>query len=285
MFRIRFTPADLLRTRIACGPDPMWEVVLSLQVLRTRGSEAHLGQWRRHVVRSVPHGHLWRLLEVSPQGSPEVMAALRESVSTYYRAGLAPFWGSIRAAVLADRNGRSEQYTVGGLDRLLSTLHPRVRWRSPVLEVLDLCAPDLHLDGRGLLLQPSYFCESTPTRPRDPGDQPALIYPITRPGIGLAVVDPKAEHPAAALLGRTRAAALAATTGGCTTSDLARRCGIAVSTASHQATVLRDGGLVRTRRVGGSVVHEITDLGRRLLAAVPVVSQPVSAGTFRSAAR
>ncbi len=52
MFRIHFTTADLLRTRIARDPDPMWEVVLSLHVLRTRGREVHLGPWRRHAVQS-----------------------------------------------------------------------------------------------------------------------------------------------------------------------------------------------------------------------------------------
>ena len=326
MFRIHFTTADLLRTRIARGPDPMWEIVLSLHTLRTRGSEVTLGRWRRYAVGSVPHGPLWRLLELSPplgyfpdfltppggdqsldeqldvalstplpqlsaqirhlaapgrfrtgvrptrwlraveRGEADTMGALGEGVRTYHRAGLAPFWSSIVAAVSADRTARAEQYAVGGLDQLLSTLHPRVRWRPPVLEVLDLYAPDLHLGGRGLLLQPSYFCAETPTKLREEGDRPVLIHPITRPPTGLMLEDPNAEHPAAALLGRTRAAALAATTGGCTTSDLARRCGIAISTASHQATVLRESGLVQTRRVGGSVVHEITDLGRRLLA-------------------
>jgi DNA-binding transcriptional ArsR family regulator len=308
----------------------MWEVVLSLHELRTRDSEVQLGPWRRYAVRSVPHGHIWRLLELSPplgyfpdfltppggdqslgeeldlalstprprlsaeirrlaapgrfrtgvrltrwlraveRGAAGTMAELERSVRTYHRAGLEPFWSTIRAAVSADRAARADQYAVGGLDRLLSSLHPRVRWRPPVLEVLDLYASDLHLDGRGLLLQPSYFCTDTPTKLSDPGDQPVLIYPINRPAEGLTLADPTAEHPAAALLGRTRAAALAATTKGCTTSELARHCDIAISTASQQATVLREGGLVQTRRDGGSVVHEITDLGRRILAgAVP----------------
>ena len=201
MFRIHFTPADLVRTRIARDPDPMWEVVLSLHVLRTRGGEVHLGPWRRHAVRSVPHAHIWRLLELSPplgyfpdfltppggdqtldeeldlalstprtqlsgeirylaspgrfrtgvrltrwlraveRGDAGTMAELEASVRTFHRAGLAPFWGGIQAAVSSDRAARAEQYAIGGLDRLLSTLHPRVRWRPPVLEVLDLYAP------------------------------------------------------------------------------------------------------------------------------------------------
>jgi len=271
MLKIHFTPADLLRTRIARGPDPMWEIALSLRVLRSRGCDELLGPWRRHVLRTVAHDHLWRLVRAIEGGGPTAVTAMGPSIRTYHRTGLAPFWSSIRAAVSADRAARAEQYTAGGLDLLLSSLHPRVRWRSPVLEVPDLDGPDLHLDGRGLLLQPSYFCEAVTTAV----DRPALVHPISRPAPGLVPEDPSAEHPAAALLGRTRAAALLATQGGCTTSDLARHCGISVSTASHQATVLRDGGLVDTRRNGGCVVHEITDLGRRLLAGA---TWPTAAG-------
>jgi DNA-binding transcriptional ArsR family regulator len=276
MFKIHFTPADLLRIRIAREPDPMCELMLSLRALRTRarGSDVHLGPWRRHVVRSVPQGHLWRVLHADERGDPDTMAAAKVSIRAYHRTGLAPFWSSIWAAVSADRAARAEQYAAGGLDRLLSSLHPRVRWHSPVLEVLDVDGPDLHLEGRGLLLQPSYFCPDTPARPRSDSDQPALVYPIIRPAGGPSIDGADADQPAAALLGRTRAAALAATALGCTTSELARRCEISVSTASHQATVLRDSGLIQTRRDGGSVVHEITDLGRRLLAcaAGPIAS-------------
>lgn len=329
MLRIHFTHTDLLRTRLARGPDPMWEIVLSLHVLRTRGSDPTLGRWRRHTARSVPHAHLWRLLELSPpmgyfpdfltppggdqslgeeleltlrtprpvlstqirqlvepgrsrpgirrtrwlraveRGEAAAMSTLEEDIRAYHASGIAPFWNSLRGAVTADRSARAEQYAVGGLDALLHNLHPRVRWRPPVLEVLDLHNPDLHLEGRGLLLQPSYFCEGAPTKLFDPGDQPVLIHPVTRPAAGLRAEGPDAEDPASALLGRTRASALAATADGCTTSDLARRCGIALSSASHQATVLRAGGLVHTRRDGGSVVHEITDLGSRVLVGSP----------------
>lgn len=327
MFRIHFTKEDLLRTGIARRPDPLWEVVLSLHVLRTRSRDLTLGRWRRHVTGSVPHAHLWRLLELSPpvgyfpdfltppggdrpfdEGLPDVlgtprsalgaqvrqlvrpgqarpalrrtgwlrgieggdaaaMTALEDGLRAYHAHAIAPFWSGMCAATSAYRSTCAEQLAACGLDELLRNLHPRVSWRPPVLEVLDLDAPDLHLEGRGLLLQPSYFCEGAPTKLFDPGDRPVLVLPVPRPATGLGPASDCGE-PATALLGRTRASALAATADGCTTSDLARRCGIAVSSASHQATVLREGGLVRTRRDGGSVVHEITDLGCRVLAAL-----------------
>ena len=69
-----------------------------------------------------------------------------------------------------------------------------------------------------------------------------------------------------ALLGRTRAACLAALRRPHTTSGLAHELGISVGTASKQATVLRDAGLLRSRRIGGAVVHTISALGTDLLA-------------------
>lgn len=135
--------------------------------------------------------------------------------------------------------------------------------------MLDLHSPDLHLDGRGLLLQPAYFCEHAPTKLADEGERPVLVIPVAGHRLGTAVPRPDTSDTAVALLGRTRAAALAEMADGCSTSQLARRCGIAISTASHHAGVLRDAGLARTRRDGPAVVHEITDLGRRVLAGEP----------------
>ena len=67
------------------------------------------------------------------------------------------------------------------------------------------------------------------------------------------------------LLGRTRAATLRATAGGCSTTELARRVGISPAGASQHATVLRKAGLIDTRRNGLSVVHDLTPTGRALL--------------------
>lgn len=49
MLRIHFTRADLVRTRLADGPDPLWETVLSLQMLRARYSAVIFDGWRRRV--------------------------------------------------------------------------------------------------------------------------------------------------------------------------------------------------------------------------------------------
>lgn len=196
-------------------------------------------------------------------GSAGAMRRLAGAVRSYHEKALRPFWPSIRQHVVADRSRRMQQWTRHGLVGVLSGLHPRIRWRAPVLEVLDFADIDLHLDGRGVLLQPSFFCWHAPTKLYDTSLSPVLVYP-TAPSPG-ALHRSDRGGSLAALLGSTRAAALAAVVSGCTTSELARRCRVSPAAASHQAAVLRDAGLISTRRDGGAVRHEITELGLRLL--------------------
>jgi hypothetical protein len=52
---------------------------------------------------------------------------------------------------------------------------------------------------------------------------------------------------------------------GCTTTELARALGVAVTTASEHATVLRNARLISTRRHRNAVLHTLTPLGEALL--------------------
>ncbi|MGW3414369.1 ArsR/SmtB family transcription factor [Streptomyces sp. NPDC000888] len=72
------------------------------------------------------------------------------------------------------------------------------------------------------------------------------------------------------LLGRTRSVVLAEVAGrhARTTSEVAAAVGIALPSASYQIGVLRDGGLVASRRDGKYVLHTATALGQRLLGPV-----------------
>lgn len=68
-----------------------------------------------------------------------------------------------------------------------------------------------------------------------------------------------------ALLGRTRAAVLRSVRTGCNTTELSRRAGVSLSTASEHAGVLRDAGLVVSSRKRNEMVHHLTPLGAALL--------------------
>ncbi|MFE9824910.1 ArsR/SmtB family transcription factor [Streptomyces sp. NPDC005791] len=202
------------------------------------------------------------LSEALAEGRTEPLGRLISSLRAYHRAAVEPYWPHIRASVEADRAVRGRALLDGGTDELLATLPPMIRWRAPVLEVDYPVDRDLRLGGRGLLLQPSYFCRGTPVVYRDPGLPPVLVYPVTHP-----------EAPAVAepgpwlgrLVGHTRSAVLRAIGNGCTTSELARRTGVSLASASQHACVLREAGLVRTLRHGSSVLHTLTPLGAALI--------------------
>ncbi|MEV6416577.1 winged helix-turn-helix domain-containing protein [Kribbella sp. NPDC051718] len=199
-------------------------------------------------------------------GRRDAVNGLGQSLRIYHRHAIAPYWDSIRASVRGDLHQQVSRLTTSGVDDLLSNLHPAVRWERPVLKIMGFAERDLHLEGRGLRLQPSVFCWRTPTKLRDPQLSPVLVYPVREaPGmLHLTSVESRTE-PLAALLGSTRASALAAISDVCTTTELARRCDISLAGASRQAGILREAGLITTRRAGQAVLHDLTPLGKALL--------------------
>ncbi|WNI24891.1 helix-turn-helix domain-containing protein [Streptomyces sp. ITFR-16] len=202
------------------------------------------------------------LLEPLREGRAESLGHLAGALRDYHRAAVAPYWPHIQSAVEADRAVRGRALLDGGADELLASLPPVIRWRAPVLEADYPVDRDLHLDGRGLLLQPSFFCRGAPVVLRDPLLPPVLVYPVAHScAPGFAEPGPWLGR----LLGHTRSTVLRAIGDGCTTSELARRAGVSLASASQHACVLREAGLVHTLRHGSSVLHTLTPLGGSLL--------------------
>jgi DNA-binding transcriptional ArsR family regulator len=69
----------------------------------------------------------------------------------------------------------------------------------------------------------------------------------------------------APLLGNTRAAVLATLSVPATTTALADRAGVSLSSASQHTAALRNAGLISTTRQGIAVQHALTPLGAALL--------------------
>ncbi|MDG4793215.1 winged helix-turn-helix domain-containing protein [Micromonospora sp. WMMD1082] len=203
------------------------------------------------------------------RGEPDALGHLTETMGRYRELALGPYWPRVQAAVEADRVRRARAMLDGGIEGLLTTLRPGVRWESGALEIPAYPSNrELHLRGRGLLLVPSFFCANTPVALLDPQLPPVLVYPVDRLG-GLtadrAGADGTGREALTALLGRTRAAVLAATDDGCTTGELARRLHISAAAASQHATVLRNAGLLISQRDRNTVLHTLTPLGRAVL--------------------
>ena len=202
------------------------------------------------------------------EARPESLNRLRHAIRVYHQSALAPYWPSLKAAVQADQRHRLDQLTSGGIAAVLEGVHPQARWRDDqVLEIAAFQDSDLRLNGRGLRLQPSYFCWRQPTKLADLELPPVLVFPI-RNATGLVHSERPADDPReqlAALVGRTRATVLSLTVNGASTTQLAESCHITLATASHQTAVLREAGLIESHRRGKSVIHLATRLGHALL--------------------
>jgi DNA-binding transcriptional ArsR family regulator len=200
-------------------------------------------------------------------------------IDACHRTIVAPHWGRIRHHLALEAATRADAVAASGVEALFQSLHPTLRWRSPALELLSHPGPptEVHLDGRGIELVP-IVCLSTVEGPfwniDDPSAPAVLFYPAVRcPGDGARIFTAGSasavnagDGPLAELMGRTRAAALLAVAGGCTTSALASRLGISNAGASQHASVLRRSGLITTVRDGPWVIHDLTPLGRSLIA-------------------
>ncbi|WP_329387925.1 ArsR/SmtB family transcription factor [Streptomyces sp. NBC_01716] len=321
MLRIHFTGRDLGGVRMAAGPDPLWETILSFHRLRDRRGALVFGEWRAEAraklkgetrllnalvprrgyfpdfltppesrfglvdgleaLRATPGERVRTELALLPagpaarpgrtaalaDGGPAELGRLAGTLRAYHQAAVEPYWPHIRARAEADRVVRGRALLDGGTDELLATLPPMLRWRAPVLEADYPVDRELRLDGRGLLLQPSYFCRVTPVVYRDPALPPVLVYPVTYADTPVASGHGGRGAGASLgrLVGRTRSAVLGAIEHGTTTSELARRADVSLASASQHACVLREAGLVVTLRHGNAVLHTLTPLGAALL--------------------
>jgi DNA-binding transcriptional ArsR family regulator len=99
----------------------------------------------------------------------------------------------------------------------------------------------------------------------DPGLPPVLVYPVEHATPRVPASAAPGGPYLGRLVGHTRSAVLRAIGHGCTTSELARRAGVSLASASQHACVLREAGLVATLRHGSAVLHSLTPLGAALL--------------------
>lgn len=189
------------------------------------------------------------------------MAGLGGALRTYHETAIEPYATEIDELVGTECARRSADLRDGGADRLLRGMAPLMTWRPPVLETPYGVDRDMYLDGRGLLLVPSYFCRGTPVALADPALTPTLVYPVDQRSYWLS----RAHEPLVALLGATRAKVLAAVDDGAGTSEIARRVGTSLAVVSRHTHVLREAGLIETRRRGMAVLHTTTALGLALL--------------------
>lgn len=218
--------------------------------LAIAGTRHHLPSWAKQLAH----------------GERETLAALADSLRYVHDAVIAPDWSEVGATVGADWAVRTRARDAGGTTAVLESLSPLFRWNPPVLEAPYPVRHDIFLNGRGLLMIPSFFCWQKPVALRDLDLGPTLVYPVQhRPSWAPRRV--RDEHASAlgAVLGRTRTRVLTSLRGGATTTELAKQLGISYASASEHVSVLREASLARSTRTGTTVLHTLTPLGEALL--------------------
>ncbi|GAA3086259.1 ArsR/SmtB family transcription factor [Streptosporangium carneum] len=297
MNRIYFTVEDLAQTRIVTAKQSVAETLFAMELIRRGTGGAFFGAWHRSIRRRLgTRAHAMAVLarsarlgyELLPpaKGTSEPLelkltshwggdTQLTALVNEFYKVALAPYGKPIHDYLEADRIFRGEVLLNGGVDALFSTLHPCVAWNAPVLEVDAPMGQDIHLEGRGLLIMPSLFLFDRLTvisSPDHPYAPPLLIYPTTLDKASASRIwnTPEASEQAlSALVGNTRARILKSLTKSYTTSELGRLIGISAAAASQNTAILRQAGLITTRRKSNEVFHTLTPLGAALVQGQP----------------
>jgi DNA-binding MarR family transcriptional regulator len=213
--------------------------------------------------------------------SPREMAdRLADALHAFWRIALADDWPRLRAVLEGEVLGRARSLATAGPAAVLDEIHPRVRWRAPVLELHkgDGGPHNLELQGRPLVLIPLVFEQSVLVGSPAAGNAIAVGYQAR----GAATLwepadDARADERLELLLGHGRAAVLRALERPATTTELAARLHYAPSTVSAHLDVLSRAGLVERHRVRRSVFYGLNATGSSLVALLTEIPETLSA--------
>ncbi|MEV4255910.1 DUF5937 family protein [Spirillospora sp. NPDC049652] len=201
-------------------------------------------------------------------------AAAREKIAALLRTCwtelVRPDWPRVLAVLEDDIAFHARRIAESGLGPVLNTIHSTFSFSDGVLRIEGRYNARYDLAGSGIILRPSAFAwPDAVLTLGTAGAEPTLIYPARGVGDLWLPQSPNATDALARLIGRTRAALLAGLDQPATTTALARRHALSPSGASAHLTVLRDAGLLRSRRQGREVLYSRTPLGQAVLKSTP----------------
>lgn len=205
-----------------------------------------------------------------PVPSRAVLGRVADTLDAAWRELVAPHWPQLRAICERDVVRRAGDLGRGGWAAALDGLHPAVRWCDGGIEIARLrggTVPDgttVPAGGTGLTLVPSVFVWPRIAAHYDDPWPRAIVYPARG---SAALLEPARHRPPdalAALLGRTRAALLAALAEPASTTQLAHGNDLTVGAVGDHLAVLLNAGLVDRARTGRSVLYRRTPLGDAL---------------------
>ncbi|HET6878264.1 MAG TPA: DUF5937 family protein [Jatrophihabitans sp.] len=217
-------------------------------------------RWRR------AHPRAARLVSEQPTltGDPGLLRdALVEQLERAWSHLVLPWWPQLREVLDGDIAARARQLADAGTAAVLDDLHPKLRRHRGELRLALRAQDSRTLTDDGIVLLPSVFSWPDVGVLLDPPWQPTISYPA-RGTDRLWQPRLRTRAALARLIGSTRAAILLALDEPASTTGLAARCHLPLSTVSEHLAVLRANGLVATTRTGRYLAHQQTPLGTAL---------------------
>jgi DNA-binding transcriptional ArsR family regulator len=195
------------------------------------------------------------------QGLLRLAAELR----AYWELAIEPHWERMRGLLEGDVAFRARELADRGPRVMFDGLDPVIGWHDGDLMV-DLAHIDMDvtLGGRGLVLVPTLFGWPRVFVKTNEPWAPLVRYPARAVGALWETAPPASDLAPA--LGATRARLLTELGTPATTSDLARRTGLAPGGVSEHLRRLTASGLVARHRTGRTVVYARTTRGEALFA-------------------
>jgi DNA-binding transcriptional ArsR family regulator len=208
-----------------------------------------------------------RLLEIylsNPEGS---LKRLVDTLQRYHDLTIAPYWQRIQEHLEGDTIKRGQALALGGVEALLSNLHPKASYSGGVLELDKTYEAVVEPAGRGITLVPCVFAWPRVDMLVQPGYQPTLAYGPRGVAKLWSSSSPAPNGTALeAALGTGRASVLKSLTPmPSTTTELAHQLRLSPAAVSAHLTRLKAAELVEPHRSDRNVYYRLSYAGESLL--------------------
>jgi DNA-binding transcriptional ArsR family regulator len=192
---------------------------------------------------------------------------LVDALVRYHDAAFAPYWPRIREHLEGDTLRRGQALALGGVEALLSGLHPKARYSGGVLELDKAYEAIIEPAGRGITLVPCVFAWPRVEVLVQPGYRPTLAYGPRGAAKLWSSSSPATNGTALeAALGAGRASVLKGLLPApSTTTELAQQLRLSPASVSAHLSRLRAAELVEPHRSGRRVYYRLSCAGESLL--------------------
>jgi DNA-binding transcriptional ArsR family regulator len=208
-----------------------------------------------------------RLLEIYLSEPESSLKRLVNTLKRYHDLTIAPYWQRVQGHLESDTIKRGQALALGGVEALLSNLHPKASYCGGVLELEKTCEALIEPAGCGITLVPCVFAWPRIMVLTEPGYRPTLAYGPR--GVAKLWSSSSLASSGTALeaaLGAGRASILKKLLPvPSTTTELAHQLRLSPAAVSAHLSRLKTAELVEAHRSGKRVYYRLSCAGESLL--------------------